>query len=72
MEEVHTSFVQLPDGSLVEQLFQENRKPKVFFGKYNEKDDKVSYHNQIELDDENLQVVKKTFHGLNLYSERII
>jgi hypothetical protein len=48
-DKVPTSFTQLPDGSLVEMLYDPNRKPKTFFAKW--KNGQITYHDQIEAED---------------------
>lgn len=46
---IQMSFRQLPDGSLVEMLYCQNRKPKTFLARL--KDSEITYHNEIEVED---------------------
>lgn len=49
VDRIPISFCQLPDGSLVEMLYDPERKPKMFFARY--KEGKIDYVNEIEIED---------------------
>ncbi|MGB7061151.1 MAG: hypothetical protein WBF13_02210 [Candidatus Zixiibacteriota bacterium] len=50
VQRIPVSFCRLEDGSLVEMLYDSERKPKTFFAKYQE--GRIDYVNEIEIDDD--------------------